>query len=217
MITFANQKDEIMYKTKIKISNVNNLTDARYCAAREVDFISYALDSVENGIDLLRIKAIKEWVEGPNTIIEVGMESQEFLKEIFATTHPAFIQIPAYYDFNVSLQTDFPIIKEIIIENPINKSLINDQLKTWGNIPYLFDFSKNGIAWRMLKNMDMMYFQNIMNQQDIWVDIHAELNEWDELLSTITPIGLSIKSNGEEKTGYKSFDELDEILDVLSK
>ena len=49
-----------MLKTKVYVSDINNLSDARYCAGMMVDFLGFNIDKI--GIDEFR--EITSWIEG---------------------------------------------------------------------------------------------------------------------------------------------------------
>ena len=46
-------------------------------------------------------------------------------------------------------------------------------------------------------------------------NVNNKVTELNEMLETVQIHGLSLKGGEEEKVGYKSFDELDEVLDAL--
>src|SRR3954471_11542104 len=58
-------------KTLVKASEVNNLSDARYCAGMGVEMLGFCLD--ENHpkfIELARLREISVWVSGVKTVGE---------------------------------------------------------------------------------------------------------------------------------------------------
>ncbi len=215
---FCGFNSAFMFQTKIKISNVNNLTDARYFAAREVDYIGYSMNTAEQGISGTTIKAILEWVTGPAHILEVSIEQLADLAELHQRIQPAFIQIPAFVtSAEVELLPALPYIKEIVVAPDFTEEGLFEELLEWKNLPVVLDFSKNGHFWSDLKAQNRVSFlQKMLFGKEIWLDIPFEPEQWPELSTTLNPFGLSIKSSGEEKVGYKSFDEMDELLDTLS-
>ncbi len=71
-----------MLKTLVKASNITNLTDARYFSALEVEWLGYHLEKgAETYIEPQNIIAIKEWVEGPKTVGEFGLQSKADFRE----------------------------------------------------------------------------------------------------------------------------------------
>lgn len=61
-----------MLKTKVLVTDVNNLTDARYFAAWIVDWMSFNLDPERAQVlSIEQIIEIKNWVEGPKFAIQL--------------------------------------------------------------------------------------------------------------------------------------------------
>jgi len=56
-----------MLKTKVKVSKVTNLSEARYCAGMGVDFLSFPVSSV----DPKTYQEITGWVAGPLFGVEI--------------------------------------------------------------------------------------------------------------------------------------------------
>ena len=73
-----------MLGRKVIAVDVINLTDARYFAARGVDFLLFDLDHVHMD-DLLEIV---EWVQGPQILILVSEKSAEKIDEIVMKVAP---------------------------------------------------------------------------------------------------------------------------------
>ncbi|MBP6828235.1 MAG: N-(5'-phosphoribosyl)anthranilate isomerase, partial [Saprospiraceae bacterium] len=66
----------------IKASRITNLTDARYFAAKEVDFLGFNLEEgTEDYLDPIYMKAIREWVEGPQIVGEFSAGSADVVRE----------------------------------------------------------------------------------------------------------------------------------------
>ena len=88
-----------MLKTRIKASQVTNLTDSRYFAAREVEWLGFNLDAgTENFIHPQNIKAIKEWLEGPKIVGEFGMQDSNEIKAAIDFLGLDVIQVGMYAD-----------------------------------------------------------------------------------------------------------------------
>jgi phosphoribosylanthranilate isomerase len=54
-------------KTKVLVGNITNLSDARYCAGMEVDFLGFSASKV----DSKQLSEIREWVVGPSFFVEL--------------------------------------------------------------------------------------------------------------------------------------------------
>ncbi len=58
-------------KTEVKVGNISNLSDARYCAGMGVQYLGFSMDrNTEHYIDQKTLKTIKEWIVGPTIVGE---------------------------------------------------------------------------------------------------------------------------------------------------
>ncbi len=76
-----------MLNKKVIATEVTNLTDARYFAARGVQYLLFDLDN----ISIQKILEIKEWVEGPEILLLFSSNSVDFLDESVIRTAPTAI------------------------------------------------------------------------------------------------------------------------------
>ncbi len=76
-----------MLKNKVIASHVTNLTDARYFAARGVDFLLFDMDL----ISLDAAIQIKEWVEGPSILVLFSPDSSSLIDETILRLKPSFV------------------------------------------------------------------------------------------------------------------------------
>ncbi|MFT4565676.1 MAG: hypothetical protein ACI9FN_000629 [Saprospiraceae bacterium] len=85
-----------IFKCNVIASHVSNLTDARYFAARGVDYLLYDLDE----ISLAQIAEIQEWVSGPEALLLFSNNSIGQLDEAMIKLSP----------FGISTKDDFTAI-----------------------------------------------------------------------------------------------------------
>jgi len=76
-----------MLNRKVIATHVTNLTDARYFAARGVDYLLFDLDA----ISLDKTIEIKEWVEGPEIMLLFSVQSLPLLDEAIIKLSPVAI------------------------------------------------------------------------------------------------------------------------------
>ena len=76
-----------MLNRKVIATQVTNLTDARYFAARGIDYLLFDIDK----ISLSQILEIKEWVEGPEVLLLFSLSSLSLLDEAIIKVKPAAI------------------------------------------------------------------------------------------------------------------------------
>ena len=181
---------------KIIASPINDLTTARYFAAMNVDYLAY-------DYDFEKTKSIKEmidWVQGPKTTIVVSkpLPQEEF--DIMAhTINPDFL----LFNSDIKIDSHIPAINKIDLygcDDCYNHFII----KVPNNI-------------NELSSEELDQLKNLSNRDNVFLEFQ-ELNIDNVKFAIENNIGLSIIANGnEEKTGVKSFDELDEIFDFINK
>ena len=120
-----------------------------------------------------------------------------------------------------SLQ-DYTIIKEVIIEPDMQASELEAHLADYFDVVsyFLLDFDKNGIDWQQIKehpSFSVAFLNQLCQRQEILLDINYKPTEVNDVLNNIQPYGLSVKGGIEEKVGFKSFDEVDEIFEILEE
>jgi len=206
-----------MLKTKIKASQITNLTDARYFAARGVEWLGFNLDSgTENFIHPQNIKAIKEWLEGPMIVGEFGMQDSSEINAAFDFLDLDAVQVGMFADTSSLELKDATLIKEIVIENETDYYELRSTLESESaNVDiFLLNYSKNNISWASLASKQNA-LKELCDRFKIILSIDFNLDQLTDILEAVKIHGLSLKGGEEEKVGFKSYDELDEILDAL--
>lgn len=179
-----------MLKTKVKISDVSNLTDARYFAAWGVDWMGFNADYLyDNDLIIEGIKEIMNWVEGPKFVVEFNQVHElSYIEEILNKLKTPFVQFKELEEYsNISLQ-GIDLIRDFS-----NKDLPDDQ----------------GIF--ISKQLTI---ENKHNDQIILYDGQIDSSNIASILDGNID-GIVLRGGSEEKVGFKSYEELDEILEAL--
>lgn len=206
-----------MLKTRIKASQITNLTDARYFAAREVEWLGFNLDAgTENFIHPHNIKAIKEWLEGPKIVGEFGMQDNSEIKAAADFLALDMIQVGQFTDVSSLALGNVSVIKEFVMEKGTDYYDLRSSLESdSANVDFfLLNYAKNNISWEAIATKKST-LKDLCSRFKIILSLDFEMNELEDVLQTIPVHGLNLTGGEEEKVGFKSFDELDEILDAL--
>ncbi|MCC7246507.1 MAG: hypothetical protein IT269_12565 [Saprospiraceae bacterium] len=201
----------------IKASHIRNLTDARYFAAREVDFLGFCLqEGHPDYLDPMYMKAMREWVQGPKIVGEFPsaeaayvMEAARFL-ELDAVETAAEVAFP-----DAGFEAEKTIIRHFNVgktdENALFERVLNLVLPE--NHLLLLNFEHSDWHWPML--LDDPRWRECCRRQRVMLQIDAPADIYPRLYERLEPAGFSFAGGEEEKVGVKSFDELDEVLDAL--
>ncbi len=211
-----------MLKIKIKASDITNLTDARYFAAKEVEWLCFNfVEGATSYIDPMKARAIVEWVDVPQIVGEFGNMSAD---EINLYTEGVSLQ-GILVGNKVSVDTikgirNQLIIKDIWIEKLTNFDYLLHELSIFA--PYVeafqLSFDKEGITWQDLNGsnalLNLADLSALCEEFPIILSIDFEQSDLNHILS-LSLYGLNVKGGEEERVGVKSFDDLDEIFEAL--
>jgi len=191
-----------MQNVKIKASQINNLTDARYFAALGVEWIGFKLDlSSDDRVEPALFHGIRSWIEGPKIVAEIGKTPIDLFSEV--------------YELNAFdlLQSSEPIEgRDLIIPFKPNKlEALNSLLPS---SIYLLDLEHIPELELYASVSDL---QNLNERFNFIWPAPRENNYLKLLLEEIKPYGIEVKGGLEEKVGFKSFDELDVFFDILEE
>lgn len=209
-----------MLRTKIKASAITNLTDARYFAAFHVDYLGFNLEiGTPDAISATETKAIKEWVEGPKIVGEFGNMPLASVQQGIDLLGFDLVQVGHFADKAMIEAIHIPVIKEVIWHPDTKLDTLVAELELLApHVAYfLLDFSKNNLTWTDLqvgKPIDLAALQGLCKRFPVLLDLSFKAEELEDLLE-LDIAGLSLKGGEEEMVGYKSYDELDTLFEVL--
>lgn len=211
-----------MLKTKIKASGITNLTDARYFAAREVEWLGFRFGGdPATSISLLAAKAIAEWVDGVKIVGEFDFATAEDIKTANDLMHFDAVQVGMFTSSEeLKKLPNLTCIKEVVVTDTSSAEEIKGHFIEYQAYAsyFLLDFTKAEISWEMLKAGDSLslgFLTKLFEEYQVILALDFLPEEADEVLASLRPSGFSLSGGEEEKIGLKSFEELDEILDSL--
>jgi len=212
-------------KTKVKASQISNLTDARYFAAWYSKWLGFCCDtSSPDYVTPELLHAIRDWVEGPQIVGEFGAQDAKYIREAVDFLKLDAVQVGFFYDQSkLEDLKDLTLIREVVID-PNEVIDIPTMLEAMS--PYvqcfILEFGKNNISWTAIQEgaiashaLDVNTLKELCKKHSILLSINVKGEEVNKVLETIQPYGLNVFGGEEEKVGFKSFDELDEIFEAL--
>ena len=213
-----------MSAIKIKAGSITNLTDARYFSAWEVEWLGFNLSQgEENAISPLQVAAMREWVEGPKIVGEFSLSSKEDILHQVAELQLDAVQVGMFTDLTtvMDLSNELPVIKEIVIEKSSSAGDIEFMLSHFSPHAsyFLLNFDKGGFTWAEVKKGGILspeILRDFCQRYPILLGIGVQASEVKDMLAYLQPAGLNLLGGEEEKTGIKSYDDVDDIFEQLS-
>ena len=215
-------EENIMEKPFVKAGGIISLTDARYFSAWGVEWLGFPVGGSPEMISPAALTAITEWIEGPHITAEFGMETTSNILAVADQTAVEGIQVNQFFPISeLSALSEYTIFQEYVVEPGQTMASIDVFLQDreeWVDF-FILDFSKNNVSWPKIRSGLSFNEQSLREccaRMAIYLDIPFSGQELAPLLESLKPWGLNIKGGDEEKIGFKSFEDLDEIMEVLS-
>ena len=186
-----------MARVKLMANNISNLTDARYFAAQMVDYLVFTPDSIDKNI-LTWMLGVKEWIVGPKWLLNVSLLSLLEIEE--AIQDIPFDGLCARLADHVTIS--FSGKRFLLVEKT---SLLDTAIDTQD-----FDLVIEG-------HVSVKEYRNICANHPApkWLEIRSQ-KEWVEMQPVLNiEDGIVLSGAEEEKVGYKSYDTLDLIFEMM--
>ncbi len=197
--------------TLVKISGVNNLSDARFCAGMGASILGFCPeDNHPDFVDLKKFRDITGWIEGVQLAGEFHVSSLQQIRAIDAKykfdylqiSNPAIIRELKDYGKPLIYNFDLPAIKDF--------SLVRDLLEANRDSVVYFVFEGKIIDGEKIQKINQ------------WSEKYPILYGGEVTRENITDLvnkyhyrGISLKGGTEIKPGYYDFGNLAEILEML--
>lgn len=172
---------------KLFANNINHLTDARYFAAWGASWMCYNVSS----LTITEIAAIREWVEGPKHIINVV--------NIDPSEAAAMLTNDAIDGYLTNNESEHLQIQELL-SREVEAFILNPK-KEVANATIIRDVQSSTSD---LKVEELYHIDG--NHKEVLDFIEQQ-----------RPQGIVLAGSEEEQVGFKSFDELDLILEGIEE
>ena len=189
-------------KTFVKVSGVNNLSDARYCAGMGVNQIGFNIEvNHPNYTDPQSFKELSDWVSGVDFVGEIeSVEAAGRMAEIIENYELQALQVSSIELIQEALNTG----KEVIFySNSVEKA--QQVISEFGS----------SLSYILLESDDEASVAELSKSADIVIASGFDADNLDEVLNTVKPKGIALKGGDEIRPGFKDFDEMADILEAL--
>ena len=186
-------------KTLVKVGNITNLSDARYCAGMGVDMLGFnAVEGSKAYIAPALYQEIRGWVAGPLVVAELyNLPEKLALQPILEAYRPDYLELGPRELTRTDLPRHIPLILSLENEFPAQLSK-----------------GKQKIAYIQIKETNAKLIKSIADTYDVLI----ELRSADSLLNILNNEaikGLSLSGSPEVRPGFKDYGDLADILDQL--
>ena len=195
-----------MLKTLVKISNISNLSDARYCAGMGVELLGFSMDNLAIG----RFTEIRNWVAGVQIVGETDASDAAIILEKIETYKPDYLQVNNLEVLPQLSDLALPIILKMNFESFVNNDLLTIKNK---NIAYLLLESNDEFIH--LENDVLTQLNKIAMSHNLLLGFGLTEANLHETLDEVPLRGIALIGGEELRPGYKEIDELMNMLELL--
>lgn len=186
-------------RATVKVGNITNLSDARYCAGMGVELLGFNINpDSEDYVNPETFHAIKGWIEGVKYVLEYNgdelpdVENYDF--DYLEITDPSLIP---------NLDTES---SKIILRVNSDESELNSIFSKYGNAVSYFD---------LYSPSNNLTIEESFQSYPILLGNGVDKSNVNDLLDKFPSIGISLKGTREIKPGFKDYDELADILEEI--
>ncbi|QJD79959.1 beta/alpha barrel domain-containing protein [Spirosoma rhododendri] len=201
--------------TLVKISNVTNLSDARYCAGMGVDMLGFSMDAdAPDYIDPVRFADIRGWVAGVQIVGETHSTDPVAIEQLVQTYQPDYLQVDDAAMLPYLASFEKPLILRVdMTQTPLPQleATIRD-----GSATAEYILLENGVAEPLTTvPPDMLY--KLAGKYPILLGAGITAENVHELLDELPIRGIALRGGDEDKPGDKDFGELMDILEAIEE
>jgi len=183
-------------KTFVIVSGINNLSDARYCSGMEVNELGFNIEpDHENFTDPNKFKEMTDWLSGVEFVGEILSEQTDLTATISAYGLQA-VQISQLTHLETAMASGLRVI--------FSAQSMADASDAW-------EKSNHTLAYIILNGFTPSSAETF----PFVIGEGFDANDVLETIEKLQPKGISLKGGDEIRPGYKDFDELADILEVL--
>ncbi len=202
-------------QTIVKISNVTNLSDARYCAGMGVDMLGFSMDP--DSADYVSPEAVGEmrgWVAGVQIVGETQSVDPERIGQLVATYTPDVVQVDeaALLPFLHSLNK--PLILRLDLMGT-----------TLAQLDALASTQIPDMAYLLLESASPVHFDDdllaalkqLAARHSVLLGTGISTDNVHTLLAQLPLAGIALAGENEERPGSKDFGALMDVLETLEE
>lgn len=200
-------------QTTVKISNVTNLSDARYCAGMGVDLLGFSMDAESaDYVDPARFAEIRSWVAGVQIVGETTATDSEQIEQLLEAYEPDLLQVDEAAMLPYLSQFGKPLILRLNLSQ-----LTLDQLET------VLATNHVSVEYFLLESPALVHLDDelralllrLSTRYPLLLGVGVRPETVHTLLADLPGTGLALTGGDETAPGNRDFGELMDILEAI--
>lgn len=201
-------------KCFVKVGNVTNLSDARYCAGMGVDLLGFPVDAARPGhVTPAAFGAIAGWVAGVQFVGEVEDADTVNLTLLLEAYALDWLQVSRTTDWAALHHYEVPLICRVDWDAV---GTADRFYETYGPVaPHVSYFLLESEAATLGEAARTI--AEIAKQYPVLLGFGLEPATVEDALAQTAVRGIALKGSGEIRPGYKDFGALADLLEALEE
>jgi len=198
-------------KTKVKISQVTNLSDARYCAGMGVHYLGFNfVENHENYVEPARFMEISSWIAGPQFVGEFEDGDISQIRKMPNLEALDLIEVNRPDILRELYLLGKPLVLKLDISNYSSLSLLEDDLNFASDLVDYFLIEKTTGDSNNLE--EVLKFSH---RFPVFLGFGIHKGNILQLIENSGIAGIVLPGGKEEKVGFKDYEFLADILEEL--
>jgi len=200
----------------LKAGGITPLSDARYFAARGVEWLGFCMDQdAVGGVTPAFVEEVKNWISGPGLVGEFHSGSPETIASLALELGLDGLQLGPGFDYRR--------LGELPDSCTLFTTLEVNEMKPVRAISHHFESSGGRIAYVVLpftsgafplSETAICELGALIRDFPMYIELPAE---GFDLLEHLRPRGICLKGSGETRPGWKTFDAQDALFARLEE
>ncbi len=202
----------------IKAASISNLTDGRYFAAVNAEWMSFVLDpSREDALSVQLAMEFMGWLSGPRYVGEFGATPIAAINETVHTLGLESVEISQPIDAGLLHDKIDAILYRINLAADFSLASLEEEMEKVASYTaqFVLDLSSNGLHWSSLEDAKKAALTSIAAKYPCILQANFTAENVVEMVETVKPLGLQFKGNEEISTGMQLYTKLDPVFEAL--
>jgi phosphoribosylanthranilate isomerase len=202
-----------MLQTFVKISNVTNLSDARYCAGMGVDMLGFSMDAdAPDYVDPKRFAEMRQWIAGVQIVGETNSTDPETIETLLDTYQPDALEVDESALLPYLATFGRPLLLRIDLTHSTLEQLIAICATTHEHVAYFL--LESPIAIHLDDDLKTALRQ-LAQIYPILLGVGIAADTVQTLLTELPVRGIALQGGDEDRPGSRDFGALMDVLEAI--
>ncbi|MGV3639098.1 MAG: hypothetical protein ACO1NZ_01190 [Adhaeribacter sp.] len=196
------------------VTEINNLSDARYCAGMGVDILGFNLSQQQAApVSPETVRDIAGWVAGVQLAGAFAPAAPEEINEKARGCNLDLLLLPSGFLVDDLAKLELPVILQVEVHKDSYEKELTQMLELYA--PKVQYFLITSPEFQEIDETNRDFLKSLCSRFPVLLGFGLDKETVSEELQAVAPAGIALKGGHEIKPGLKSFDDLADILETL--